>query len=141
MGFLDKLKNTFQKTSTNILTAITGKKIDENFYREIEDALIKADVGVQTSIDLAKKLADKKFPKDTTEDEIKNFLINEIIRLVKPYESDILNQIEHNPEIILVIGVNGNGKTTTIAKLANIFKKKKFNPLLIAGDTFRAAAT
>ena len=140
MGILDKLKETFQKTSKNILTAIAGKKIDESLYQEIEDALIRADVGAQTSMMLAQKLADKKFPRDTTESEIKQFLVNEIAKLLKPYELDLFDSTEHNPEVILVIGVNGNGKTTSIAKLANIFKKKGHNPLLIAGDTFRAAA-
>ena len=140
MGILDKLKKTFQKTSKSILTAIAGKKIDENFYQEIEDTLIRADVGAQTSIMLAKKLADKKFPIDTTEKEIKQFLADEITSLLKPYEANLFDSVDHNPEVILVIGVNGNGKTTSIAKLANVFKKKGHDPLLIAGDTFRAAA-
>lgn len=140
MGILDKLKKTFQKTSKNILTAIAGKKIDENFYQEIEDTLIRADVGAQTSIMLAQKLADKKFPKDTSDIEIKQFLVDEITSLLEPYEANLFDSTNHNPEVILIIGVNGNGKTTSIAKLANIFKKNGHNPLLIAGDTFRAAA-
>ena len=140
MGILDKLKKTFQKTSESILTAVAGKKIDENFCQEIEDALIRADVGAQTSITLAQKLADKKFPRDATESEIKKFLVNEITQLLEPYEADLFDSTNKNPEIILVIGVNGNGKTTSIAKLANIFKRKGHGPLLIAGDTFRAAA-
>ncbi len=140
MGILDKLKKTFRKTSESILTAVAGKKIDENFYQEIEDALIRADVGAQTSIMLAQKLADKKFPRDATESEIKKFLVDEITQLLEPYEADLFDSTNKNPEIILVIGVNGNGKTTSIAKLANIFKQKGHDPLLIAGDTFRAAA-
>jgi len=140
MGILDKLKKTFKKTSESILTAVAGKKIDENFYQEIEDALIRADVGAQTSIMLAQKLADKKFPRDATESEIKKFLVDEITQLLEPYEADLFDSINGNPEIILVIGVNGNGKTTSIAKLANVFKQKGHDPLLIAGDTFRAAA-
>lgn len=140
MGILDKLKKTFRKTSESILTAVAGKKIDEKFYQEIEDALIRADVGAQTSIVLAQKLADKKFPRSATESEIKKFLVDEITQLLEPYEADLFDSINKNPEIILVIGVNGNGKTTSIAKLANVFKKKGHNPLLVAGDTFRAAA-
>lgn len=140
MGLFDKLKDTLQKTSKTILTAIAGKKIDEAFYQEIEDTLVRADVGAQTSIKLAKKLADKKFPKDTTESEIKQFLIDEITALLEPYEADLFAEVENNPEIVLIIGVNGNGKTTTIAKLAKAFKQKGYDPLLIAGDTFRAAA-
>lgn len=140
MGILDKLKKTFRKTSESILTAVAGKKIDENFYQEIEDALIRSDVGAQTSIMLAQKLADKKFPRDATESEIKKFLVDEITQLLKPYEADLFDSTNKNPEIILVIGVNGNGKTTSIAKLANIFKQKGHDSLMIAGDTFRAAA-
>jgi len=140
MGILDKLKKTFRKTSESILTAVAGKKVDEKFYQEIEDALIRADVGAQTSIVLAQKLADKKFPRNATESEIKKFLVDEITQLLEPYEADLFDSINKNPEIILVIGVNGNGKTTSIAKLANVFKKKGHNPLLVAGDTFRAAA-
>ncbi len=140
MGLLDKLKNTFQKTSNVISLAITGKKIDENFFHEIEDALIMADVGVQTSSNLAKGIADKKFEKNTSELKIKEFLANEIASLVKPYENKEIFDINHSPEILLIIGVNGNGKTTTVAKLANMFKKKGEFPLLIAADTFRAAA-
>jgi len=140
MGILDKLKKTFKKTSESILTAVAGKKIDENFCQEVEDALIRADVGAQTSIMLAQKLADKKFPRDATESEIKKFLVDEITQLLEPYEADLFDSINGNPEIILVIGVNGNGKTTSIAKLANVFKQKGHDPLLIAGDTFRAAA-
>lgn len=140
MGILDKLKKTFRKTSESILTAVAGKKIDEKFYQEIEDALIRADVGAQTSIVLAQKLADKKFPRNATESEIKKFLVDEITQLLEPYEADLFDSINKSPEIILVIGVNGNGKTTSIAKLANVFKKKGHNPLLVAGDTFRAAA-
>ena len=140
MGFFDSLKSTFKKTSDSIVTAITGKKVGDELYREIEDALIMADAGVQTATFLTEKLASKKFPKETTETEIKEFLAEEIYQLVKPYESDFLESEKHNPEIILVIGANGNGKTTTIAKLANVFKKAGHNPLLIAGDTFRAAA-
>lgn len=140
MGILDKLKKTFRKTSESILTVVAGKEIDENFYQEIEDALIRADVGTQTSIMLAQKLANKKFPRDASESDIKKFLVDEITQLLEPYEADLFDSINKNPEIILVIGVNGNGKTTSIAKLANVFKQKGYNPLLVAGDTFRAAA-
>lgn len=140
MRFLDKLKCALKKTSENILVAISGKKVGDEFYQEVEDALIKADVGVQAAALVTQKLAAKKFSKESTENEIKEFLMDEIIQLVKPYESGSICLIEHNPEIILVIGANGSGKTTTIAKLASILKKEGHNPMLIAADTFRAAA-
>lgn len=140
MGLLDKLKSTFQKTSSAISLALTGKKINENFYQEIEDALIMADVGVQTSMELSQKLAKQKFPGDASDIEVKKFLRDEIANIVRPYENDTLFDLTHFPEIILVIGVNGNGKTTTVAKMAYTFKKMGKSPLLIAADTFRAAA-
>ncbi len=140
MGLLDKLKSTFQKTSSAISLALTGKKIDENFYQEIEDALIMADVGVQTSVELSQKLAKQKFPANASDIEVKKFLRDEIANIVRPYENDTLFDLTHFPEIILVIGVNGNGKTTTVAKMAYTFKKMGKSPLLIAADTFRAAA-
>ncbi|MDR2158394.1 MAG: signal recognition particle-docking protein FtsY [Holosporaceae bacterium] len=142
MGFFDKIKTAFQKTSEKISISIVGKKIDENFAQEIEDALIMADVGVETAMELAKKISNRKFSKETTNLEIKRFLADEICAMTKPYEADFFRaDLSHNPEIILIIGVNGNGKTTAIAKIANIFKKLGHNPTLVAADTFRAAAT
>ncbi|MDR1982978.1 MAG: signal recognition particle-docking protein FtsY [Holosporaceae bacterium] len=142
MGLLDKIKDAFRKTSEKISTSIAGKKIDEIFIQEIEDALITADVGVETSAELAKKISHIKFSRETSDAEVKQFLANEICTLLKPYESNFFDgSFAHNPEIILVVGINGNGKTTTVAKIANIFKASGHNPLLVAADTFRAAAT
>ena len=141
MGFFEKIKSALQKTSDKISVTITGKKIDENLRQEIEDALILADVGVKSATELAQKVADKKFPKDATDIDAKKYLADEIETILKPYEFDFFNQdLKPNPYIILVIGVNGNGKTTTIAKIANLLKESGKNPLLVAADTFRAAA-
>ncbi|MDR2781898.1 MAG: signal recognition particle-docking protein FtsY [Holosporaceae bacterium] len=141
MKFFDKLKNAFQKTSEKIAISITGKKIGENLAQEIEDSLIMADVGVETATELAEKISRRKFSKNTTDLEVKQFLADEICKLLTPYESNFFEEeFLHNPEIILIIGVNGNGKTTTIAKIANIFKNAGHSPMLVAGDTFRAAA-
>ncbi|GHT98662.1 signal recognition particle receptor FtsY [Alphaproteobacteria bacterium] len=141
MGIFSKIKSAFQKTSEKISVSITGKKIDENLAQEIEDALIMADAGVEVSTELASKIADKKFPKETTDIDVKKFLADEIFNIIKPYEFDFFGNCSgHNPYVILVIGVNGNGKTTSIAKIANIFKKSGHTPLVVAADTFRAAA-
>ncbi|MBR1734258.1 MAG: signal recognition particle-docking protein FtsY [Alphaproteobacteria bacterium] len=141
MGIISKIKSALQKTSEKISLTITGKKIDENLRQEIEDALILVDAGVKTASELAQKVAEQKFPKDATGVDAKEYLAKEIEQMLSPYEANFFNQdFKPTPYIILVIGVNGNGKTTTIAKLANIFKKKGKNPLLVAADTFRAAA-
>ncbi|MDR2646214.1 MAG: signal recognition particle-docking protein FtsY [Holosporaceae bacterium] len=141
MEFFNKIKDAFKKTSEKISLSIVGKKIDENFAQEIEDALIMADVGVKTVSALAKKLTNRKFSKETTDQEVKQFLADEICELLKPYESNFFrDNLSHNPEIILIIGVNGGGKTTTIAKIASFFKTSGHSPLLVAADTFRAAA-
>jgi fused signal recognition particle receptor len=141
MGFFNKIKDAFRKTSEKISLSIVGKKIDENFAQEIEDALIMADVGVKTAAMLAKRLTDRKFSKETTDQEVKQFLADEICKLLEPYESNFFSgNFSHNPEIILIIGANGSGKTTTIAKIANFLKTSGHSPLLVAADTFRAAA-
>ena len=140
MGIFSKIKSALQKTSEKISITITGKKIDENLAQEIEDALILVDAGVETATELAKKVADKKFPKETTDVDVKKYLADEIEKMMKPYEADFHQDFSHEPFVILVIGVNGNGKTTTIAKIANILKTLGKRPLLVAADTFRAAA-
>ena len=141
MGIFSKIKSALQKTSEKISITITGKKIDENLAQEIEDALILVDAGVETATELAKKIADKKFPKETTDMDVKKYLADEIEKMMKPYETDFFYQdFSHAPFVILVIGVNGNGKTTTIAKIANVLKICGKKPLLVAADTFRAAA-
>ena len=141
MAFFPKIKSALQKTSEKLSVAITGKRIDERFFEEIEEALILADVGIETASELSQKIAKKKFPKETTGIEIKQYLAQEIQEILEPYESDFFDKkFEQNPHIILVVGVNGSGKTTTIAKIASLLKNRGYSPLLVAADTFRAAA-
>ncbi len=141
MGIFSKIKDALKKTSEKIAISISGDEIDAHAIESIEDSLILADVGVEITRVLMNRIVGKKFPKGTTEQDVRNFLANEIAELLRPYESDFLEEnFSANPTIILVIGVNGSGKTTTIAKIANLLKKK-YSPLLVAADTFRAAAT
>jgi fused signal recognition particle receptor len=141
MSFFSKIKSALQKTSDKISIAVSGKKVDEDFAKEIEDALILADVGIEASSELSEKISSKKFSKETTDLEIKQYLADEISLMLKPYESDLFNRsFTPTPFIIMVIGVNGNGKTTTVAKIANTLKNAGHTPLLVAADTFRAAA-
>lgn len=139
MGFFSKIKTVLQKTSDKLSLAISGKKIDQELGQDIEDALIMADVGVETAAALSAKVTKRKFSSDATENDVKLFLANEIASILKPYEANFFeSDFKDIPEVLLMVGVNGNGKTTTAAKIANLFKSKK--PLLVAADTFRAAA-
>ena len=139
MGIFNKLKTVLSKTSEKIVLSIVGKSVSGSFAEEIEDALILADVGVETATLLTNKIIEKKFSKETSDAEIKQFLSDEISELLAPYDGDFLS-LSHCPEIIFIVGVNGNGKTTTVAKMAHAFKKLGKKPMMVAADTFRAAA-
>jgi fused signal recognition particle receptor len=141
VGLFSKIKSSLKKTSETISRSLTGRKIDEHLAQEIEDALIMADVGVETSAELSSKIANRKFPKEASDLDVRQFLATEIADLLRPYECNFFEtRADPVPRVILVIGVNGNGKTTTTAKMANIFMESGHRPLLVAADTFRAAA-
>ncbi len=143
MGIFSKIKENLQKTRDNITKKIDGivksfTKIDEEFFEELEEILISSDVGVSTSELICEKLKAKvKSHGETDPEKIKD-LLKEVITEVISGENEI--KIETKPSIILVVGVNGVGKTTTIAKLAHMIKNEGKSVLLAAGDTFRAAA-
>ncbi|HOJ42869.1 MAG TPA: signal recognition particle-docking protein FtsY [Syntrophorhabdaceae bacterium] len=144
MGLLDKIKKGLTKTREQLLTRIEwivqGKPIDEDAFDEIEEALILADTGIDTSRLLMERLKErwKRGHIKTTED-IKTCMSEEIEEILKPVEVpfDVGNK---RPFVILTLGVNGVGKTTTIAKMAKIFLDSGKSVLLGACDTFRAAA-
>ena len=143
MGIFSKIKENLQKTRDNITKKIDGivksfTKIDEEFFEELEEILISSDVGVSTSEHICEKLKAKvKILCETDPEKIKD-LLKEVITEVISGENEL--KIETKPSIILVVGVNGVGKTTTIAKLAHMIKNEGKSVLLAAGDTFRAAA-
>lgn len=133
MDILSKIKNSFLDVKEKIF--IKFRKIDANKVSDLEECFIQSDFGIEVTDELISKINEKK-PKDINS-YIKDYLLSEISQI----SSNLLTRdIEEKPYVILVIGVNGNGKTTTIAKLANHFKNKKFSVRIAAGDTFRAAA-
>lgn len=143
-GFFQKLVSGLEKTKQNFVYKLeeitTGRKVDEELFEELEEALIQADCGVNTAIYLVDKLRDRALAEKITESEkIKEILIEEIVALLKKNASP-LKTPEEKPYVIMVVGVNGAGKTTTIAKLAYRFKQEQAKVLLAAGDTFRAGA-
>ncbi|QUH27409.1 signal recognition particle-docking protein FtsY [Vallitalea guaymasensis] len=143
-GFFGKLVKGLTKTRNNILGGVdqvlsSFTKIDEDFYEELEEALIVADLGVNTAMtiieDLREKVKENKI-KDTA--GVRELLMEELKELMKNEEN--LYEFTEKKSVVLVIGVNGVGKTTTIGKLANQYKQKGKKVILAAADTFRAAA-
>ena len=142
-GWFQRLKSGLSRTSTKITGGITGiftkKKLDRELLGELEDALIAADLGPATAARLTEALAKDRFDKEITEQEVREIFATEIATILKPVAQP-LTLSAHKPHVVLVIGVNGSGKTTTIGKLAQSYKKAGKKVMLAAGDTFRAAA-
>lgn len=144
-GFFARLKQGLTKTSQNLGNGLAslflGKKIDDDLYEELETQLLMADVGVDTSQKLIKQLvqhADRKQLKDA--DALYDKLQQEMALLLDEVEQPLQLQGAEGPFVILMVGVNGVGKTTTIGKMAQQFKQQGKSVMLAAGDTFRAAA-
>lgn len=144
MGLFDKLKQSLNKTRNAISEQVnnvfkTFIKVDEELFEELEEALIMADIGVETSTYIIEQLRDRVKTKHIKDG-------NEVKEELKAVISDILTEqdcsvnTETSPSVILVIGVNGVGKTTSIGKLASYYKARGKKVLLAAADTFRAAA-
>lgn len=144
MNFLVRLKTGLSKTSGKLGDGITGiftkAKLDDAALEELEELLIEADLGAKTAAELVAKLAKERFDKDITSEQVKTFLAQEITHILTPVALPLALEATQKPSIILVVGVNGNGKTTTIGKLASKFKHEGKKVMLAAADTFRAAA-
>lgn len=143
MRFFEKIKNGLKKTRDNITSKFDSiinsfKKVDEELFEEIEEMLIMADVGVLTSQKICDELRNKVKSQNIQESSQVKEILKEIIIELLSDENSL--KIETKPSLILVIGVNGVGKTTTIGKLANDMKNNGKKVLISAADTFRAAA-
>jgi fused signal recognition particle receptor len=145
MGIFEKFKLGFKKSASNFTSGlkeiIIKKEIDDKSLNEIEDFLIQSDVGVAASEEIRNIIAEKKIdPKKSKVDEINLILKNYIINLMSPLENENFFENKNNLNAILVSGVNGVGKTTTIGKMGKILKSNNNKVILSASDTFRAAA-
>ena len=140
MGFFDKLKEGLQKTKSNFSNVFTPfRKVDEELLEELEEALIMSDVGMETSMKIIENLRDKiKTEKIEDADQVKQALREQMQQILDSVDSDL--KLETKPSVILVVGVNGVGKTTSIGKIANNLKKDGKKVVIAAADTFRAAA-
>jgi len=145
MSIFEKFKLGLNKSSKNLSSNLNNlffkKKIDENILNEIEDLLIQSDVGVESAKELKEKFSKAKIdPKNSEKNEIFKIFSNYTAEILKPLEKNIENINENKPTVILIAGVNGVGKTTTIGKLGKILGQKNKKVVFGAADTFRAAA-
>ena len=144
MGLFSKFNDSLSKTKKGFVEKLfdtfTGKEIDDDLYEELEETLIQGDVGVETALDLVERLREReKTDKLKYAEQLKDVLVEEIAAIMGD-EVAALNLDDNSLNIILMVGVNGVGKTTSIGKLANKLKKEGHKVILGAGDTFRAAA-
>lgn len=142
--FFDKIKDGLTKTRNTINDAVTqvlklAVEIDEDLYEELEEILITSDIGVETSVEIIERLRKKVISERISEpDNILPAMKEIIMEMMGDYETSIVP--EHTPQVRLIIGVNGVGKTTSIGKMAARIKESNHKVLLAAADTFRAAA-
>ena len=144
MGFFDKLKQGLSKTKESFNEKINNvfknfRKVDEDLLEELEEALIMSDVGMETSMKIIENLRDKiKTDKIEDSDLVKQALREQIEEILDSVDSDL--KLKTKPSVILFVGVNGVGKTTSIGKIANNLRKEGKKVIVAAADTFRAAA-
>jgi fused signal recognition particle receptor len=139
MSWFKKLSEGLRKTSQSIGEVFTKRKLDAATLEEFEETLILADMGATTAAAVVAELAAGRVDKDIAEDEIKQVLASAIAKRLERYAQP-LDTASHAPQVVLVVGVNGNGKTTTIGKLAHSLTHAGKKVLVVAADTFRAAA-
>lgn len=144
LGWLSRMRAGLARSSNSIgaglVTVFTTRKLDRAMLEELEDVLIRADLGVSAAARIAKLVGAGRYDRKVEVEEVKEILAAEIERSLAPYAKPLEIDGSKKPFVILVVGVNGSGKTTTIGKLAAQFAKQGHKVLLAAGDTFRAAA-
>jgi len=143
-GWLARLKTGLGKSSGKLTGGIAGiftkRKLDATSVEALEELLIEADLGASVAAELTGALTKQRFEKDIAPDEVRQFLADEITNILAPLAQPLIPDATRKPSVIMMVGVNGNGKTTTIGKLAAQYKQQGKKVMLAAADTFRAAA-
>ena len=144
LGFFSRLKEglsrSTQKIAGGLASTFTRRKLDDAALQELEELLISADLGPAAAAHIIGEFRRKRFGSDVTDTEVKEALADEIAAMLEPVAVPLVIDRSLRPHVVLVVGVNGTGKTTTIGKLAQQYVREGLRPMLVAGDTFRAAA-
>ena len=143
-GWLQRLASGLKRSSDQLTGGIaavfTKKKLDQAMLDELEDLLIQSDFGIETANNVVEALRRDRFERDISPEEVREVLAAEIGKVLEPVARPLVIDPSQGPFVILMVGVNGTGKTTTIGKLAGLFASQGKKVMLAAGDTFRAAA-
>ncbi len=134
------LARSSRELTGNIAGVFTKRKLDDDTLQDLEDVLIRADLGVETALRVTDSLAASRYGKDVSDAEVRAVMAAEVEKVLAPVALPLELDLSHKPHVILVVGVNGTGKTTTIGKLAAKLTDGGLSVMLAAGDTFRAAA-
>jgi fused signal recognition particle receptor len=134
------LSRTSSKLTGGIAAILTKRKLDDEAIEALEELLIAADLGVKTAAKLAGNLRRTRFGKEVSDEEVRSALAEDVAEILTPLARPLAIDPARRPHVVLVVGVNGSGKTTTIGKLAHLYQGEGHKVMLAAGDTFRAAA-
>jgi fused signal recognition particle receptor len=143
-GWFQRLRKGLARSSDalvgNVAAIFTKRRLDEATLQELEDVLIQADLGIETAMAITDALSARRLGREVTDREIRQVMADEIARVLAPVARPLELDLTTRPHVILVVGVNGSGKTTTIGKLSAKLRGAGYSTMLVAGDTFRAAA-
>ena len=143
-GWFQRLRQGLSRTTGALSGGITGlftkAKLDQETIDDLEDLLIQADLGLDTASRITARVANERYDKAISPEEVRAIIADEITKVLAPLARPLEPDPAHKPHVILMVGVNGTGKTTTIGKLAQAYKMRGKSVMLAAGDTFRAAA-
>lgn len=134
------LARSSKELSGNIAGVFTRRKLDEDTLQDLEDVLIRADLGMETALRITDALAASRYGKEISDGDVRTIMASEVEKVLGPVAMPLELDLSHKPHVVLVVGVNGTGKTTTIGKLAAKLTEGGLSVMLAAGDTFRAAA-
>jgi len=143
-GWFGRLKQGLSRSAEKLTGGITGlftkAKLDAETLEDLEEWLISSDLGVATSAEVCERLKRDRYEKDISPEEVRQVLADTVVETIAPVAKALEINRSLKPHVVLVVGVNGSGKTTTIAKLASLYQEQGLKVMLAAGDTFRAAA-